>query len=550
MNCAVKTSLTSLLKDTEHKEPLINKINEMVKHFSKLDIATRLLLNSVIMYALHFGRELPPIDQTLIVCCENKFMKTRSKLQNDLVDEVYDTFGRDRGWDAMVEEIDCPMLSYFKYDIALKIIANYKTHCQENIWSRIGSFVKFRLKEMECFTNPRDYNKAAYFVVECFKDPDVEDPEWLNNADQEVKRKLQDVTFDVGELLGTFDFTTMMKNNWQAAIPVLFEISRRFETTMSDVEPPRAFATLPSPKLKAKYMPINSSHLPALLKHMNITEQAIKDIDADEWWERLIDIKGLKSAKMKKFSGSIATDGLSCTVHFVRRVRDPPRPVFNEDKTFNKLMKPEDKSHQVIGIDPGRGDLAYAYYEIEGVNSDYHTDKEAKLRISTKMYHHMAGKRNVERRRQRYESSVNLNVEDEEKTVEEVLVSLGSLKTGLLVRYLKSVTDRFKILEEMMDKFCHEKRVKRLRWSSYIGYQRAKTKMGRLLKCGKKEPIFALGGALIKPNSRGHASSPVQQLKKILLVRGLLARTCYSELLLVAFWSSASHQRVQHVPYM
>jgi hypothetical protein len=224
------------------------------------------------------------------------------------------------------------------------------------------------------------------------------------------------------------------------------------------------------PKLK-NFLPSRSTLIP---KHIRIdtttmillfkfkTTTDLKEEKHMVWNEYFRVNRNCFKMKGYKFNNSIVTDGVSCSLLFIRedqygkRCPKGKKKVIVKETYFNELSS-EDlekmKKRRIVGIDPNMGNLLYC----SGEKNDKfrYTQGQRKVEMKTEKY---------KKRLQEKQNEI-IHQEETVKTLEETLSKFDS-KTLKIENYIEYLKQRFKV-DKQLGNFYQEKQIRKDSLHSY-----------------------------------------------------------------------------------
>jgi hypothetical protein len=389
----VKTSLKSIVKD----KSTILTLNKMVCNVNKIVIHT---YNFLKMYCIHHYTEnglLPIIDKNLIVYImktvskpdQEKSYKEENQIKKNKLEEFYDKYYEP----TIMENRKLPgiyLAQVFEYE-SKSILTGFSNHIQEHFKDMLNRYINIlvdfdKLKENNSNTSINRrlnkvksdifYNKSNADVIydpikELFKTRIVKDFEITNSlcfmaaSNKARKPELQSKTLQLLILLirMSIDGEKIMK-------------SRQDKSKSNDLF--NVINCFPSRKnIRPKYIAIDSSiiinNLMTENKKFYAKDGNILKLSDDIWSMFFKTDKNVFKKHGYQFNRRIVTDGIGCSIAFVRKdLYDPLKTtkvtslkkpsnyksdLYIDELSENQLVKM--RSKKMIGIDPGKSDLIF-----------------------------------------------------------------------------------------------------------------------------------------------------------------------------------------------
>ena len=275
-----------------------------------------------------------------------------------------------------------------------------------------------------------------------------------------------------------------------------------FKRLLSDLEADpdaKVFNLLPLSSWHARFVPISTTLL-VQLAHVLEEGKTLKDLKKDpgELWARYFNVKAVMRGK-KKFANRILTDGVSASVLCKRTER--------KNIGMRRIRLTDFQETPVFGVDPGRRNIITAVkYEKEAFDKmgQAKPPKMEAFAISNGWYQESNGSRKRGRRMERWGEK-----NEEIKTFNDSTISSKVSSSKNFFIYLEHL---FKSLAPLL-RFHGARRVRHLRWTSYIKKQKTEEK---IVKKFPRGAIIALGDAS-RSSTFGHLpSTPTSSLERLL----------------------------------
>jgi hypothetical protein len=323
------------------------------------------------------------------------------------------------------------------------------------------------------------------------------------------------------------------------------------------------FDLIPKRKIALAHINISTSMLKESYKscfspetQAKITKETISDSELwAEWFGK--DVKDgdfLKSipqirkkmniSKAKRFNFSMRTDGYSASLVFIDPLRKDNLPVYlqkrqrNADEKalkddydlfsangfltldqFEMLTEDQRNLIEIIGLDPGRNDLAFTH------NQDNYNEFK---HLSKKQYYEKAGMNRNKRWWERYSQTQTIKTKDnKEITLAQYLTTFPSFKTMNLTTYQQMLEQKWEYNEQLW-KLMTVRRRQANKFSAHSKTQKVKDEFFKDLiketKTRGKIPIIAYGDASFPSTSKGEKPGPTKSLMRFASKHALVIR--------------------------
>jgi hypothetical protein len=287
----------------------------------------------------------------------------------------------------------------------------------------------------------------------------------------------------------------------------------------------RAWSLLPQKQLRPLFIKINTTVLKALAKALGDPVDIYAD--NDELWRTYFNIGSVVKGKRKEFEDFISTDGMSVSV-----VTSRPKLTTKEVQDYNSF-----EDCRIIGLDPGRKNIFTAVVHSKESMETLQAPNGENIR--NEVIHWSRGRFY---RECGYHKRTRLTKEWSEANprIKEFGEKVPSSKVADLVSYLERVRFCLAYLDDLFS-FYSSKRMKRLKWSTYIRRQQTYEKITKSLTGGHKRTIVAYGDASFTSSARGNVAVPTSTLRRKISSRcrvveidefrtSLLCCSCHSEM--------------------
>lgn len=509
----VKTSLKSIVKD----KSTILILNKMVCNVNKIVIHT---YNFLKMYCIHHFFEngsLPIIDKNLIVY----IMKTVSKpdkekpfkgdnlIKKNKLEVFYDKY-----YESTIMEnfklSGVNLTQVFEYE-STSILTGFSNHIQEHFKDLLNRYINIlvdfdKLKEnnsntsinrrlnkvkSDIFYNKSNADSVYDPIKELFKTRIIKDFEITNSlcfmaaSNKAKKPELQSKTFQLLILLirMSIDGEKIMKSRQdKSKLNDLFNVINCFPSRQN---------------IRPKYIGIDSSIIIHNLMTENKDRQFYKNDGnmlklSDDIWDMFFKTdKNVFKKHGYKFNRRIITDGIGCTITFVREdLYDPLKKtkvscvkkpanyrsdLYIDELPENQLIKM--RSKKLIGIDPGKSDLIFC------TDGDIKTIKKdnGKVYRKTNTFTYSNGQRKKETKSKIYTDKLEndkketLIYGETVKKYESMLSNYNSSSCiwSNVVKYMNIKNYINYLLQSYYEKELYRK----LNWYSFINKQKSESNM-------------------------------------------------------------------------
>jgi hypothetical protein len=261
---------------------------------------------------------------------------------------------------------------------------NAQNHVVTNLPKRLWRWVVWKLEKRLPLVEPRTIRSMASAILDALtagEPPSIpESIRGIEDADQQIDAEIW--FYNIFEKAKTIILEERslaeedIKESWWTYLRPLWRILRTFEknnrddaaqrnTTRRQGRGLRLFSLLPLTAFHRRFLLIDTDTLYVFFGRINWMglsrpTEADFDANAEEWWRMAFQLERAET-RTRRFGFSVATDGMSVSVHLKREV--PEWDGIN-GHGFDRAgaYHPLEAGGRVVGVDPGRRDVFCAVY--------------------------------------------------------------------------------------------------------------------------------------------------------------------------------------------
>jgi hypothetical protein len=564
-----KTNIKNVIKCVRLKDDVLihERINEVVIRVNKIVVHTYQFLKLYLLYLYENEKEFPTIDISFI----RVIMKTvtsrhlkgvgrQPKKETVVIMKKLERFYNKYYKKTVVKNnkiYDDKLGSFLEYE-AIDIIANIKTNIKEHFIEHVNRFVncsyktKEKIKLINSSKVTTDIKKrminSYYTAIRNIKNDLINVSNEYTSTERHHKwiKKHKKHLLPIKQTFSKNSVAYDVCVNPTDYLKSLIYINNELEKISTDEKEIKLFNIVPlRTNIIPKNITIDTSGLTRILVETNITELLYNiQLNQKKIWNTYFNMNNKAFKKNKNrynFNYMIKTDGVSCTILFVKSVNSIPIKITN--RLINKIADVKDKydkryiekteitdsmkSKRIVAIDPGYSDIIMCLSKndinktIETTNKDGSIIKKEKSKQYLK-FRYTQVQRNIETKNKKYSKIseiINTTNEVNNKTIKEIELELSEYNSKIckfdkFVKYIKVKNKINYLLIDHYSTYIHRK----LKFNRYVNTQKSESKMianFRNKYGDPKDVIVIMGDYDKEKNMKGKEPTICKKLRKI-----------------------------------